>query len=133
MTFALQRDFAAAASAYQRAYEAMEASVGADDPYLAFPLDGLGQALAELGRYTEAVEHLERALRLRAGEDVPTGQRANTEFGLAQALWDAPTDAGRDRQRARQLAEHAREGFQQAGPSSIESLESVEAWLANRP
>ena len=48
-------------------------------------------------------------------------------FALARALWDARGD----RQRARHLAEQAREGFV-VGGASREHSQAVERWLASR-
>jgi tetratricopeptide (TPR) repeat protein/tRNA A-37 threonylcarbamoyl transferase component Bud32 len=53
---------------------------------------------------------------------------ARLRLSFGQALWDAPTQAGRDRTRARVLVERAREGFVAANtPSQVTACDD---WLA---
>ncbi len=87
-------------------------------------------ALTSLGAPTGAIPHLERALTLRTtNEEGAPIDLARTRFELARALWSAPAAAGRDRPRARELAELAA-ADEAAGDKSSKSLTEVREWLA---
>ncbi len=88
----------------------------------------LGELLLDRGRALEALAVLERSLALTRRSDGDAVELGKRRFALARALWDARGD----RQRARQLALQAREGFV-AGGASRERLQAVERWLASRP
>ena len=84
-----------------------------------------------LGAPVEALPHLERALVLRpTDEDGSTELRAN-QFALARALWDAPADAGRDRERALALAELAAAGYEAASAELAGELAAIREWQAS--
>ena len=53
---------------------------------------------------------------------------AETQFMLAQALWEAP-ESGRDRPRAIALAEQARDTFEQVGYARRADIADIERWL----
>jgi tetratricopeptide (TPR) repeat protein len=76
-----------------------------------YALLGLGTARLRLGRAAEAIEPLERTLALRASDAIGPSMRATAEVALARALWRS----GRDRSRARTLAEAARRHRLDAG------------------
>jgi hypothetical protein len=101
-----------------------EAQVGADHPFLAYPLTGLGRALVALGRPAEARPPLERALRLRDGHEPDPTLVAETRFALAQALW-----ATGEHRRAVELAKTARQAYAKA-PTGERAGKDVAAWLA---
>ena len=65
-----------------------------------------------------AVSHLRRRSLL-----------AELRFSLAQSLWLVPVEQGRDRVRARELAELARSVFTELGAPAAKNLAQVEAWL----
>jgi hypothetical protein len=79
-----------------------------------------------LKRFAPAIPILERALRDQEKHEEPEPVLARTRLSLAQALWGA----GRDRVRARLLAEKAREEFARAGRGAEGDLVEVESWLA---
>jgi hypothetical protein len=82
--------------------------------------------LVERRRPREAIDLLERALRIRTATEEPLPLRAETSFALARALWDS----GRDRSRAHQLAETARADAEQA--DDAEAVAEIARWLATR-
>lgn len=99
-----------------------------NEPQLAFPLTGLGEALIELGRPAEAIAPLERALAMRIGaEGVPSEERAATRFALARAL----RESGGDTERARELANTARVSIDAERHAALAA--ALEAWLAESP
>jgi hypothetical protein len=58
---------------------------------------------------------------------------AEVRFALGEALWAAPSDAGRDRERARILVQQARDTYQATGTRDAEQLTDIEAWLVAHP
>jgi eukaryotic-like serine/threonine-protein kinase len=119
-----------AADLYRRALESWERTLGADHPHLAHALVGLGKTALEVGRADEALHPLERALAIRRARPGPPVELAEASYMLAQSLWDAPAGAGRDRPRARVLAEQAREIYRDEGHPEL--LADVDTWLGER-
>jgi tetratricopeptide (TPR) repeat protein len=110
----------------KRAKAAFERLYGPDTPKLYGPSFNLGRALHELGRASEGVPELERALALTEAMDDPV-TRANTAMQLALALHAA----GDSSPRARTLAETARALYEQAGRRT--EADAAAAWAsANR-
>ena len=58
---------------------------------------------------------------------------AATHFALARALWAAPAGQGRDRPRARTLAEQAREAYGTLGEARKTEMAEVQGWLGRAP
>jgi tetratricopeptide (TPR) repeat protein len=113
---------------FRQALAMWEAQLGPDHPSLGYPLTGIGAALWKLGRADEAVAPLERALRIREAHEPDPPTVAETRLALARALWDS----GRDRARARRLAEQAREAYDRA-KSTARPAQETRAWLAAHP
>jgi hypothetical protein len=61
--------------------------------------------------------------------DSPAELLAETCFMLAQALWEAPPDRGRDRTRAMTLAEQARDAFLEVGVGRAKDVAEIEQWI----
>jgi tetratricopeptide (TPR) repeat protein len=118
----LGRD-AEALALYRESLEIKMKLLPAADPRLSFARDGIGQSLLTLGRAAEAVPELEAALALRG--PLPE-DRADTELGLARALWAL----GKDRRRALELADRARADYMAAGRK--DRAEEVERWRQQR-
>jgi len=89
-------------------------------------LTALGKTLAAMGRGREAVETLERALRIREASEQNPEPLAETRFALARAL--ATANGGRARSRA--LATAARDGYRHMAGHSSEAA-AVERWLVD--
>jgi tetratricopeptide (TPR) repeat protein len=115
---------------HERALAIAEKAFGPDHPHVAFPLTGLGETLLELGMPVAAIAALERALTIRSPHDVDPSLLAETRFALARGLWTVPVTQGRDRPRARMLAEQARDAWVEGGAGSEADLAKAEAWLA---
>jgi tetratricopeptide (TPR) repeat protein len=84
-----------------------------------------GRTELALGRTTEAVATLERALEERrpgVGDPIDEG---DVEIALARAL----VTSGKDRARARRLAEDARRRFSVAGSRAAHRLAEADTWL----
>jgi tetratricopeptide (TPR) repeat protein len=114
---------------YRRAIEIYDEAVGPHHVSVAHPLTGAGQVLLELGRPTEAIEVLERALALREANDVGDIDLGEARFTLARALGGVR----RADPRARALAEAALHDFQNAGPAAAAQRDGVAQWLAATP
>jgi hypothetical protein len=74
-----------------------------------------------------------RALIICASHEVEPTLLAYTRFGLAHALWSAPASRGRDRPRARTLAEQAHDAYAAGGDATKTDLAEVDTWLAGHP
>ncbi len=86
----------------------------------------IGETLLELGRLSEAVEHLERARAMQQEIDTAPGLVGDTCFALARARWANGAHAA-----AREAANTAIEAFTGAGVSdSAQSAQEVRRWLA---
>jgi tetratricopeptide (TPR) repeat protein/predicted Ser/Thr protein kinase len=127
-----QEQFDEARGHYERSLAIYEKALGPDHGDLTYPLTGLGEALLNLGEASSALPHLERALTIRTSNAGDPLGVAHIRFALARALWDAPAEHGRDRTRARELAELARGAYVEDGEKSAEELEEVESWLRSR-
>jgi tetratricopeptide (TPR) repeat protein/tRNA A-37 threonylcarbamoyl transferase component Bud32 len=123
-----QGKFKEARGYHERALAIREKALGPDHPNVASPLVGLGQVMLGEGNPSEALPLLERALTIRTATEVGPTDLAETRFVLARALWDAGPEAGRDRERAKALAELAHTAFAEAGEGSAKTLEEVQAW-----
>ncbi|MEM9453178.1 MAG: serine/threonine-protein kinase [Myxococcota bacterium] len=95
---------------------------------LVFSLTITGATLMALERAPEAIEPLERAVRIASNGDVSPRERARAMLGLADALWN--TD--REHDRARRLARDARSALLQR-QSDAETLAEIDAWLSEHP
>jgi serine/threonine-protein kinase len=98
-----------------------EKALGYDHPDLAYGLVVHGRLLLAQGSPAEALAPLERALKL-----APEGIiRAEVQFALARALWEAKRP---ERSRAVELATQARDYWQRIGMGS--ELTETSQWLA---
>ena len=102
-----------ARSSFERAIVIWERELGPADPILATALAGIGISYLAEHKPLDALGSLERVYKLQHGEDVDPVDEAETSFALAQALWDS----GRDANRARQLAQEAKNAYSRAAMS----------------
>jgi tetratricopeptide (TPR) repeat protein len=110
----------------QRAVRIAEKSYGPQSPSLMFPLLGLAGALVNLQRPAEAIPYAERVLAASEAPGTYRGMRTSVRHCLALAL----VGAGRDRARARKLAEEAIAIGHAGGPQGRAEVAEIEAWLA---
>ncbi|MEZ4453837.1 MAG: tetratricopeptide repeat protein, partial [Nannocystaceae bacterium] len=113
-----------------RAVAVIEAALGPDHVELSGALVGVARLALARERPRDAIAPLERAAILRA--TYRPDARAEVDALLARALWDAPEGEGRDRSRARALAEGALEVLRSTSAPAAE-IEPVEAWLVEHP
>lgn len=113
---------------YGRALAIWERTSGADHPDTTEALVGIARCWLADGRPDRALPLLERSLRVRADKPGEPVYSADAQFALARALWSM----GRDRVRARALAEEAREVYSRAGAEHVRDLAEVEAWLTSQ-
>jgi tetratricopeptide (TPR) repeat protein len=113
---------------YTESLRVVELALGKEHPGLAYPLVGVGQVHLETGRPDLALAPLERALVLRAADDVDPVDRGDVQLALARALWDA----SKDRVRARELATAAIASFDRAEPGYPTARDKAVLWLASR-
>jgi tetratricopeptide (TPR) repeat protein len=92
-------------------------------------VQGLGTAELGLGKFDEALAHLERALALRQPGLMAPELRAETALTLARTLVDRTPGA---RARACSLGQEAVAGFQAAGPRGRDQLRQAQAWLTRQ-
>ncbi len=122
MLNALDR-FDAARKSFERAYAIWEREFGSDNVNLGYALTGIGMSLLGEGKPRDALAPLERAFLLRERHEPKTSRFAETSFALARALWESKND----RDRARALAERARENYVKL--AERKRLEEVNGWL----
>jgi tetratricopeptide (TPR) repeat protein len=115
---------------HERALTILEKALDSEHPDVATVLMNLGEALLGQAKPAEALPHFERALTIRTSNLGDPTELAYTRFVLARALWAAPTNQGRDRRRARTLAELARRAYADAGEKATNELQEVQKWQA---
>jgi tetratricopeptide (TPR) repeat protein/tRNA A-37 threonylcarbamoyl transferase component Bud32 len=119
----------AAARELALAIETYEATVGGEHPLMADAIGLRAEAHVEAGRMREAIADRERAHAILEAADRPSSELASAKLELARALWDASPVEGRDRERARTMAEHARATLE-GREGEDEGIERIDAWLA---
>ncbi|MCA9661092.1 MAG: tetratricopeptide repeat protein [Myxococcales bacterium] len=122
VAYHLRGRFAEAAESYARSLELQTPVLGPDHPEIAYPLTGLGSSLVELGRFDDALPHLERALAIRSRKDVPPIDIGEIRFALARAL---PIG---ERERALELARAAERDYEELGDPATAA--AIRAWIA---
>ncbi|MCA9705847.1 MAG: tetratricopeptide repeat protein [Myxococcales bacterium] len=110
--------------ALEQALAAMERRLSASHPQLALPLDGLARIALERDELDSAQRHAQRALDIREAHADHPVELARTRWLLARVerRRGAP-------ERARTLAQRARETFGQLGPDFAAEVEHIDAWL----
>jgi eukaryotic-like serine/threonine-protein kinase len=116
-----------ARASFEKARIVWERELGLDNRNLAYALTGIGISDIAEGDASSAIVPLERAFKIREEHENDLARRAETRFALARALWEA----GRDRARARGLAEQARDGYAKAVVKP--KLAEVQSWLRSHP
>ncbi|WP_181233933.1 serine/threonine-protein kinase [Enhygromyxa salina] len=118
-------EFAQASDEFGDALTMLEHTLGDQHPSLIHPLTGSGSALVELGRHSEGIALLERALALADQAD-PAAQpvdRALTELALGKARWQLGHRAA-----GREQVDHALEVLRAAGPIYTHETARAQAW-----
>jgi len=88
-------------------------------------LAGIGRADVDERRPTEAVDVLERAVRIVDASEARDAFRGEVRFELARAVWDGRGDHAR----AIDLAMRARAELARGGAESTATLARADAWL----
>ncbi len=114
---------------YRKALKILEPAVGADSTQMAFPLLGLAELRIGKDGGDEAIELAERGVKIQESHEVEAADLAWARWILARAL----AAGDREPERAKQLAEQARDGFASVGERGAEELAEVERWLKRRP
>ena len=107
---------------------AFERALGSDHPFLADPMTARGLLELARGQAKPARDLLERAWETRSTQLADAGEREETAFALARAIWAASGDHAH----ALELAREARDGYA-ALPDLSARLAAVERWLATHP
>ncbi len=122
---AMERErFETAVTLFREALEIESAALGPDHPDLSFAWLGMGYAEVFREHYEAAIEPMTRAYTLRDDDQIADDLRAETELGLARALWGAH----RQRDRATALAHRALTRIadvEHSGPLA----EAIEEWM----
>ena len=108
---------------FERARGIVEKTQGSEHPDLAYSLMGLARVALAQERTQEAISFAEQASRVREDAGVSPVQVAEARFLLARAL------VGADHERARALAEEARDVYRSTGEETTTELAELEAWL----
>ena len=112
-----------ARTSFEKARIIWERELGLDNPNLAYALTGIGTSYLSEGDPSNAIVPLERAFKIREAYETDPSRRAETRFALARALWES----GRDRLRARALAEQAHDSYAKAELKT--NVAEVDSWL----
>jgi eukaryotic-like serine/threonine-protein kinase len=118
-----QRD---ARQSFERARIIWERELGLEDQNLAYALTGIGVTYLAENDAGSALAPLERAFKIREAHEAEPSRRAETRFAFARALWET----NRDRGRARQLAEQARDAYAKSDAKA--KVAEVDSWLRAR-
>ncbi len=110
---------------YRRALTIHEQTLPSDHPDLTYTLIGLAQLELARGAPGPAIPLLTRAVRIRDAVSPEDTYTAEARFLLAQALWDAGEDDGRDRVRAHAEADAAEAIYRGRGR---EAADAVAKW-----
>jgi len=108
---------------FERARVIWERELGPESRNLAYALTGIGVSFLAEGKATEALVPLERAMKIREAQEPEPSRRAETQFALANALWES----GRARARARTFADEAKQNY--AKSSAKDKVIEVDNWL----
>jgi len=114
---------AEARRSFERARIIWERELGLENRSLAYALTGIGISYLSEGDALSALVPLERAFKIRRGQEADPTKRAETSFALARALWESR----RDRGRARALAQEAKDDYDRA--QLADKAVSVQEWL----
>ncbi len=112
-----------ARASFEKARIIWERELGLDNRNLAYALTGIGVSYLSEGDAPNAVVPLERAFKIREAHETDPSRRAETGFALARALWES----GRDRLRARSLAQQAHDSYAKAELKA--NVAEVDGWL----
>jgi tetratricopeptide (TPR) repeat protein len=123
-----QQRFDEARPHLERAIALQRKAHGEDHPFVISLTADLGELELAAGNVATSVDLLERAAARLDADRVGRRELGVIRFGLAQALWSH----GRERRRARSLADLAREDFEADGARSRHDLGEVLGWLAAR-
>jgi tetratricopeptide (TPR) repeat protein len=107
----------------QRALALLQRALPPGHHRIARALTILGHAQLDLHRVEPALASLESALEMTS---LRPYERPEVQFLMARALWER----GRDRRRARALADEARRAFVSLGRAHEPSVAEIDAWLA---
>jgi tetratricopeptide (TPR) repeat protein len=116
--------WAEAQVAFQNALQIFSSNVGGMHPEMGDALNGIAEAKLGLGLPKDAVPLFRDALRIRQQPNTDPALTAETEFGLARALWQS-----RDRTQVRRLATAALASYRRIDRAAQARV--VEAWLAD--
>jgi len=111
-----------AAAVFERALKILSRNVGGLHPEVASALQGLGETRLAQGTPSAAARCFERALTIRQQPYEDPTLVAESQFGLARALWDQHSD----RRRARTLANQALTTYRR---EQRKKQHTVDAWL----
>ncbi len=112
---------------FEKAKEIFEHKTRPDHPFIGYALTGIGACRIAQGKPAQAIELLERALKLIKKERPPVV--ADTQFTLGRAL----VESGRDRKKGRSLVHKAHETLLKHRQAHKKELARVEAWLRQHP
>ncbi len=107
----------------QQAVDIYTKAVDADSPAIAEALTHVGNSQLGAGRHAKAIEAYTKALKLRERKDGDATDRADTQFGLAKALWESG-----DHDKARALAEDCDTVATAGGPHGKELHADIAEW-----
>ena len=99
-----------------------------DHSYFGDSYNGIGRSYLGQDAPESALAPLERALAIREKSGAEPSQIGETRFLLARALWDS----GRDRARARTLAEAAKAAYGEKAQWR-DKVEPIDRWIAQHP
>jgi tetratricopeptide (TPR) repeat protein len=94
-----------------------------DPSLISVGLTGIGLSYLGAGKFSDALNPLEEALRIRTTKLDTPEHLGETRFALARALWSSPAN----RQRARSLAVQARADYQVKNATT--EAARIEQWL----
>ncbi len=113
---------------YAESVKLREEQLGATHPSLAVPLIGMSDTLLVMGNPADAERAARRAMAATAVPGTSPMHHARAQAALARVLWARPVT----RRRADEVAQHARETFEDHPDESHKDIERLDQWLRTR-
>ncbi len=127
LMYLYEKDYAAALRNAKESVRIYSAVHGGEHLHVADPLIALATAYIGLGQADNALEPLQRSMKIHKATRGTPHTYGEIEFALARAYW-----LKKDRAKAMKLARSARKHYVTSGKRSKKDLARLDTWLSKR-